>query len=574
MSRPSPLLRLVRIFAALALGPLPGRGEAPASEDILLQSLDAELERSWAALRRIEGPPLYFLAYEARDRRSYSLNSELGAIMFDGEAHHRSLDVDVRVGRAQLDNTHQIKGRSGRYEYPTSRYTEIAIEADEASLRADIWRRTDETFKDAQNRYTKVETNKAVTATEEDGSDDFSVGEPNTFYEIVELPLADREVWRNRLRTLSGAMKPYSFVFNSHVNLSVEAENRYIVNSEGTRVVTGSIFVRLSLALTSQTADGMGLQRTRSYDADRIQDLPADEIVLRDIERAASELEELLVAPLVEPYTGPAIFRNRATGVFFHEILGHRLEGHRQKLESEGQTFTKMVGKEVVARFISVYDDPTLPRFGDQSLRGFYRFDDEGVPSTRTALVVDGVLRGFLMSRSPIANFPKSNGHGRRSSGRYIVARMGNTIIEASEAVPYARLREMLIEEIRRQGKPYGLIFDDISGGFTSTGRGGTQSFKVIPHLVYRVFPDGRPDETVRGVDIVGTPLTSFSKIIAAADDDGVFNGTCGAESGLVPVSAVAPSILVSEIEIEKRAKSSEQPPILPTPHHDLEGWR
>ena len=575
MSDPRRRLYFICILvAALVIATQPDPAEAQASDDVLLRSLNAELERSWEALGQVEGPPLYFLAYEARDRRSYSLNSELGAIMYDGDGHHRSLDVDVRVGRAQLDNTHQIKGRSGRYEYPTSRYTEIAVEADEASLRADIWRRTDETFKDAQNRYTKVETNKAVTATEEDTSDDFSVGEAHEFYETVELPPVERELWRKRLRTLSRAMKPYSYVFNSHVNLSVEAENRYIVNSEGTRVVTGNIFVRLSFGLTSQTADGMGLQRQRSYDADRLQDLPAEDIILQDIERAAAQLQDLLAAPLVEPYTGPAIFRNRATGVFFHEILGHRLEGHRQKLETEGQTFTKMVGKEVVARFISVYDDPTLSHFGDQFLRGFYRFDDEGVPSIRTTLVEDGVLQGFLMSRSPIANFPKSNGHGRRSSGRYIVARMGNTIIEASQTVPYARLREMLIEEIRRQDKPYGLIFDDISGGFTSTGRGGTQSFKVIPHLVYRVFPDGRPDETVRGVDIVGTPLTSFSKIIAAADDDDVFNGTCGAESGWVPVSAVAPSVLVSEIEIEKRAKSSEQPPILPTPHHDAGGGR
>jgi predicted Zn-dependent protease len=124
----------------------------------------------------------------------------------------------------------------------------------------------------------------------------------------------------------------------------------------------------------------------------------------------------------------------------------------------------------------------------------------------------------------------------------------------------------MLIEECRRQEKPYGLIFDDISGGFTMTGRGGPQAFKVLPLLVTRVYADGRPDEIVRGVDIVGTPLTSFSKIIMAADDDGVFNGTCGAESGWVPVSAVSPSLLVTEIEVEKRRKGQDKPPILPPP--------
>lgn len=539
-----------------------------ASQDVLLRALDAELKRSFEGLKQVEGPPLYYLGYEARDKKSYTLNAKLGAIVYETRRHDRSLDVDVRVGSRQLDNTHQLKGRTGRFEFPKMSYTELAVDDDEAALRGDIWKRTDDAYKDAVSRYTTVETNKAVTATEEDTSADFSTEEASTFYEQVPFPTIDRAAWRERMRRISGAMKRYAFVYGSQANLSVETENRYIVNSEGSRIVTGNTFIRLTFGVQSQTEDGMGLHRGRYYDADRPEDLPAVEAILADVATAAGELEALLNAPLVDPYTGPAIFRHRATGVFFHEILGHRLEGHRQKLEREGQTFTKMVGQKVVADFISVYDDPTRHRLGDQFLRGFYRFDDEGIPARRVTLIKDGVLESFLLSRSPIANFERSNGHGRRSSGRFVVARMGNTIVEASETVEYARLREMLIEEIVRQDKPYGLIFDDISGGFTSTGRGGTQSYKVIPHLVYRVYPDGRPDEVVRGVDIVGTPLTSFSKILAAADDYDVFNGSCGAESGWVPVSAVAPSILVSEIEIEKRAKSSDKPPILPTPHH------
>jgi TldD protein len=150
-----------------------------------------------------------------------------------------------------------------------------------------------------------------------------------------------------------------------------------------------------------------------------------------------------------------------------------------------------------------------------------------------------------------------------------VVSRQGNLIIQSNNTVPYKHLREMLIEECKKQGKPYGLIFDDFAGGFPMTVRRGPQAFKVLPLYVYRVYADGRPDEVVRGVDIVGTPLTCFSKILITGDDDGVFNGTCGAESGGVPVSAVSPSILVSEIEVEKRQKEQEKPPILPPPEHD-----
>jgi predicted Zn-dependent protease len=128
------------------------------------------------------------------------------------------------------------------------------------------------------------------------------------------------------------------------------------------------------------------------------------------------------------------------------------------------------------------------------------------------------------------------------------------------------KLREMLIAEAKTQGKQFGLLFDDISGGFTLTGRDSPQSFQVTPIMVYRIYVDGRPDELVRGADLIGTPLTSFSKIIAASDKVDVFNGFCGAESGYVPVSAVSPAILTSQIEVQKKAKSSERMPILPAP--------
>ena len=176
------------------------------------------------------------------------------------------------------------------------------------------------------------------------------------------------------------------------------------------------------------------------------------------------------------------------------------------------------------------------------------------------------MLNGFLLSRSPTRGFSPSNGHGRRQEGRAVVSRQGNLVVEPKLVVPVAELRRMLREEAKRQGKLYGLSFRDISGGFTNTARGGPQAFKVLPILVYRVWVDGRPDELVRGVDLVGTPLAALSKIMAAADDYQTFNGYCGAESGFVPVSATSPSLLVQQIEVERRDKGSDKPPVLPAP--------
>jgi predicted Zn-dependent protease len=284
------------------------------------------------------------------------------------------------------------------------------------------------------------------------------------------------------------------------------------------------------------------------------------------MERTAMLAVNLPRGPVVEPYVGPAILSGRASAVLFHEIFGHRIEGHRQKDESEGQTFTKMVGTKVLPEFLSVVFDPTRAQAQGVSLNGWYAYDDEGVKAQPVTVVDQGVLKTFLMSRSPVRGFNRSNGHGRRQPGHEVVSRQSNLFVESSRTVSEAKLREMLIAEVRRQNKPYGLYFDQVTGGFTTTGRQGLQAFKVIPLVVYRVYADGRKDELVRGADIVGTPLASFAKILAAGDRPQVFNGYCGAESGSVPVAAVSPALLISEIEVQKKAKSDDRPPLLPSP--------
>jgi TldD protein len=278
------------------------------------------------------------------------------------------------------------------------------------------------------------------------------------------------------------------------------------------------------------------------------------------------DLTNLREAPAAEPYAGPALLSGRAAAVFFHEVLGHRLEGHRQRGETEGQTFTKKVNQLVLPAFLSVTDDPTRKELDGVRLAGYYDYDDEGVPAARVVAVENGVLKNFLMSRMPITNFSQSNGHGRRQPGLMATGRQGNLIVTSTHTAKDAELRKQFVEEIKKQGKTYGLYFDDIQGGFTLTGRASPQAFQVLPVMVYRVYADGRPDELVRGVDIVGTPLLSLNNIMLTGDTMHVFNGVCGAESGQVPVSATAPAMLFSEIEVQKKKRGTDRPPILPPP--------
>ncbi len=538
---------------------------ASAEPGILLGHLEKELTYSMDNLRSDEGAKPYYLAYTVYDETTTVLSASMGAMMREDVSRERNLNIDLRVGSYKLDNTHQLRD-SGRSRESGSGNIKLAIDDNEMSIRHAVWYHTDRMFKRAAKRLARVETNLKIKVEEEDKSDDFSKEKSNQFIEAPATITLDRNSWSNRLRKLSAIARDFPFIYSSGVTLGTYAGTRYVVTSEGTKLQTAQTRYRISMRAGTKADDGMNLMQSFDFNAASEGGLPSDQKIEAAFRKVLNQVLSLRVAPIAEPYIGPAILRNRASGVFFHEIFGHRIEGHRQRDVTEGQTFTKKIGQPVLPTFLSIYDDPTLAKSGDVDLRGYYQYDDEGVKAQRVPLVEDGILKTFLLSRTPVEGFPKSNGHGRRQSGFAVVSRQANLVVKSTKQVSFEQLRKLLVESCKKQDKPYGLLFEDISGGFTTTSRQGPQSFKVLPIVVYRIFADGRPDELIRGADIVGTPLTCFETITHTADDSAVFNGSCGAESGWVPVSAVSPSVLISTIEIEKRRRSQSRPPILAPP--------
>jgi TldD protein len=533
-----------------------------ATSNVVLDTLSDELHRNYDGLKSKADPAPYFLSYEVTEVENHSVAATLGSITSVGNSKNRYLDVCLRVGSPKLDNYHRARGE--RVQFTSG--SNLSIDDNPNSIRQRVWLETDRVYRAATERLIKIKTNQQVKVAERDASDDFSEEPPAVHSEALFQVKFDEKQWTDRVRKLSSAFARYPELLTSSVYVTGEGDTRYFVSSEGSKIQHGRGFARVIVSASAKASDGMDVGDSAYFDSVEAGGLPKDEEILAAINRVSQHVEDLLKAPVTEPVVGPAIFSGRASGVFFHEIFGHRIEGHRQKDEAEGQTFTKSVGEKVLPDFLSVDFDATRRQIGNVDLNGFYEYDDEGVPARPVRLIDHGILKSFLMSRSPIDGFPHSNGHGRRQPGLEVVSRQSNLIVESTKTVSDAKLREMLIAEVKRQGKPYGLYFEDITGGFTTTGRSGLQAFKVIPVIVYRVYTDGRPDELIRGADIVGTPLASFAKILATSDKPEVFNGYCGAESGSVPVSAVSPAILISEIEIQKKDKSQERPPLLPRP--------
>jgi len=532
----------------------------------LLTVLAGELARNVKELGKAKDRDLvpYFIEYEAIDEHSVEVEGSFGTLVASTDDRSRSLDVDVRVGTPKLDNTHRLRG-----DYDVSRdFTRQAwlpIEDDPAALRSVAWLTTNAEYQRAVEDLVRVKANLQIKVAEQDASDDFSAEHPSTFHEPPASFSVDKGAWEARVRKLSAAFAREPELTESRVRLEGSAETRYLATSEGSTVQVARLHGRMEITASTLADDGMRLERTETVDVPDPASLPNDEAVAHIVEHVVSDLKALRRAPLVEPYAGPAILDGRAAAVFFHEIFGHRVEGHRQKDEEEGQTFAHQVGQPVMPGFLDVFDDPGITVLNGVPLNGFYPFDDEGIESERTMLVDHGTLRGFLLSRSPAAGFHRSNGHGRREHGHRVVSRQGNLVVDPLVTTSPAALKQQLIAQIQKEGKPFGLRFHEITGGYTNTTREGSQAFKVLPVMVYRIYADGR-EELVRGVDLEGTPLASLARIEAAGNDFEVFDGVCGAESGWVPVSATSPSLLLGQIEVTRQEKGHDRPPLLGPP--------
>jgi predicted Zn-dependent protease len=530
-----------------------------------LSLLQSELQRNFQTLKQ-QSPPAYFISYTLHDTRSTRLAASFGALDQNDESRSRFATVEVRVGDYDLDNTHPIRGDS-RAMGPRVARVALPFTDDELPIRLALWRATDRTFKQASEALIRVKTNVAAKVKEEDPSPDFSREEPQTYTGDTASYSLDTKAWEARLRRISAPFAEDPLIFRSNVSLSVDSHNRSYTNSEGTQIVTGEIACRLFIQAVTKADDGMELPLYQSYFATSPGGLPDEKQLMADARSMIDMLARLRKAPLVDPFSGPAILSGRAAGVFFHEIFGHRVEANRQRNADDGQTFGSKIGEPVLPTFLNVLFDPTLKKLGNVELMGHYLYDDEGVKARRVTVVDKGVLKTFLVDRAPVKGFARSNGHGRAEPGFVPVSRQSNLAVESTRSVSTEQLVDMLREEARKQGKPFGLLFDNIEGGFTNTGRGSANAFNVLPNVVFKIYADpARPPELVRGVDLIGTPLAAFAKIVATGDRVDVFNGVCGAESGGVPVSASSPALLVTEVEVQKKVQSQDPLPILATP--------
>ncbi len=543
---------------------------AAIAQDVVLDAMKEEMKREVEGFAKVKTPP-YFISYRVIDQQDGYVGASLGSLMASDESRARMADVQVRIGDYQFDNSHPIEEMD--FQGGGANGSQQSIPTDDKAdvIRYSLWRATDAAYRESLERYELVKNHRSNNSTKTKVPD-FSRETVETYFEPALPKLADmydRTAWEAKVRRLSAMFKVEPAIVDGSVNFNILNHRKYYLSTEGTSVVQNAVGAYVYLSASIRATDGELVPLHQSYYAPDAKSLPSDEVIERDIREMISTLQKLRVAPLADPYTGPALLDGPVAGVFFHEIFGHRVEGHRLRSDFDGQTFKSKVDKRILPETISVYCDPTLPKFADTFLNGRYAYDDEGVKSKKVTIVDKGMLRNFLMSRSPMDNFLQSNGHGRSDGTTSPVSRQSNLLVEAAKTKSNAELRQMLIKECQRQKKEYGYFFKNVDGGYTFTDRYTPNAFNIFPTVVYRIYADGRPDELVRGVDLIGTPLAMFAEITAVGNTPGVFTGYCGAESGYVPVSAISPSLFVRRIETQKKPKTKTESPIISGPSLD-----
>lgn len=492
--------------------------------------------------------PAYFISFRVVDEKQTFLSSEFG-LSSSRTLHKRSLTPHVRVGNRQTDNY------SKDYVfYNFSHSLDLPLDSDnEYAIKEAIWTGMKKQYKEGKEAYQKYMTSRKTNKSDLDTIPSFAQAPTEIYYEkpYSEKETAIDEIYFNKyLNDVSRIFKEYEELTTGNAALDYRIVRTTIVNTEGTVVAQNRKSFVVTMQATAKADDGTDCTLNESffaYSADKLPNKAEMEEKARDL---ANRVMALSKAPVADAYAGPAILSGKAAAVLFHEVLGHRLEATRS--EFINNNLAGFQDKQMTSSSIQLYMDPTLKTYKGRDLDGFYLYDDEGVKAQRVQCIENGCLKQYLTSRTPAGEFNTSNGHARAEAGKNPSPRQSNLIVETTEPYSEAELRGMLIAELKRQGKEYGYFFRNVNGGFTNRGSfRNTNLFNVNPTEVYKVFADGRKDQLVRGVTLIGTPLTVFTNIKAAGGESQVFSGYCGSVSGKVPVSGTSPYIYVSLIETQ-----------------------
>jgi TldD protein len=517
---------------------------------------------------RISGyPGVYFCSFLLRDVDWFNTWSAAGSTFRTRVDKTRNVLCDLRVGSYRYDQTTNGGLSEDDADLESTKHVNVPVDSRFfGGLRLVLWRLTEAKFREALKDYSAKEAARVASADSVRGLPNFTRIKRVRIEKRCVPQKIDSRRWEEFVRRASDYADSLPQVSTSWVEFESNQESKVFISSEGSSVVQHTRVFSLTCTMRRIMGDGTTIEQDVVLNAGDLRELPSLARFKRMIAAKHRKLLDLSRAKEIHAFSGPVLLYPRPAALLFHETLGHRLEGSRLLSSEEGQTLKGLEGKRITNSALEIRDNPTLKRFKGEVCIGSYDVDDEGTPALNTLLVDRGVLKGFLNTRA--VTHRKGfvpNGHARSKRHRRPVSRMGVFTVSGHETTTLQELRKRLLEEVKKQGKPFGMIVYETSGGETDTTNYDFQAFRGEISYATLLYPNGR-ERLVRGVNIVGTPLQSLDNVIGIGDHRELDNSFCGAESGLLPVSMIAPAVLLSNLELQAKSEESAPPSILKKP--------
>lgn len=509
----------------------------------------------------------YYCSFLLKDLHWFNTWASSGSTCRSQTDRTRNVNCDLRVGSYDYDQVTDGGLLELDEDLESLSYSSVPVDENNFDgLRLALWKLLESKFREALTEYKQKEASKISTRDPNNGLTSFTKSKRASCRRLARMESVDHEAWSKFCKRASLWMSTLPRLSGSWVEFDVSQETRIFVNTEGSVIAQNSQVFSLSANFHRLTKEGTRLEQELVINCGNQRELP-DFATFRKL--ALQKYEQLMRmsrAKKIHAFSGPVLLHPGPAGLLFHEAVGHRLEGSRLLSHGEGQTFKGQEGKQILKVPITIRDNPNLKEFNGEKCIGSYAYDDEGVKASDTVLIEDGVLKNYLTTRAAITKGRfQSNGHARTKLNQRPISRMAVTIVESKNGLPLERLKSRLVQEIKRQKKPFGMIVYETAGGETDTTNYDFQAFSGNISYATLVYPSGR-EVPVRGVNFVGTPLQSLNNIIAMGDTPTLDNGFCGAESGLLPISTISPAALISNLELQGKDEELVTPTILQRP--------
>lgn len=534
--------------------------------DVLFRALVDELERGRSGLKIEDLERPYFIEYALLDINNIDVQAALGAVFSRNENRARRLRTDIRVGSYELDNTNYQGDFAGFFGGGFGGGAPIPIEDDYDAIRQAVWWTTDREYKSVTEAFEKKKAfmeGKII----EDKPSDFSQEKPSVAFEARATLALPMDKFESLAVAVSKIFREHPEIKSSSASVNGTAWNRYLVNSEGTRLRTAHTSCKLVINATIQADDGMELSDSITAGARSFEKLPSLDELAKDCAEMVDRLKKLRDAPKLDSYSGPVLFDPAPAASIFSSKFARRFSGGQRALggRRRADNLENKLNKRILPRFVNVVDDPTLETLQDEPVLGHYRYDDQGVPAQKVQLVEAGKLRNLLMARNPSKDFDRSNGHGR---GWYrIDAGHACLVLSTDDGTEKDAMKQELLDACEDEDLEFGIRIASLGrvaapGGFSQFGFPGMggQRGGSMPLAMYKVFPDGR-EELVRGAEFAEISPKAFKRIIAAGDKLYVSN-----KSGIQGKTVAAPALLFEELDLAEIDRDFDKPPVLPSP--------